>query len=94
MTQPKVVQATGDRHDEVPDPVLPIPHLLLHDPAALDTGHRVFDPHFLARDALVLGFLRVRELATTWFLGRLLDVNASNGKALAAHVLIYHAAGR
>ena len=92
MTYSQVVQATSDRHNEIADPVLPIPHFLLHDPAALDTGHRVLDPHFLARDTLVLGFLRVCEDATLWFLGWLLDVSAGNGKALEAHVLIQHAA--
>ncbi len=93
MTYAKVVQATSDCHNEVADPVLPIPHFLLNDPAALDTGYCVLDPHFLTGDALVLGFLRVRELATAWFLGRLLAVGACNGKALEAHVLIQDAAG-
>ncbi len=88
MTHSKVVQATGDCHDEVADPVLPIPHLLLNDPAAFDTGHRVLDPHFLARDTLVLRFLRVCERASTWFLSWLLNVTTRNGKALEAHVLI------
>ncbi len=86
------MQTTSDCHNEVADSVLPIPHFLLNDPAALHTGYCVLDPYFLTGDALVLGLLRVRELATAWSLGRLLHLDTCDGKALEAHVLIQDAA--
>lgn len=93
MTESKIVQTTGNRHHEVTDVVLPVAQFVLHYPAALHARHGVLDPHFLAGDAVVLGFLVVRQRATAWFLGWLLDVNPGNGKALKAHVLVQHAAG-
>ncbi len=88
MTQSKIVQTTGDHHHQVTDLVLPVAHFVFYDPAALHTGHRVLDPHFLTGDAVVLGFLRVGEGPTTWFLRRLLHRDTGNGKALEPPVLV------
>ena len=93
MTYAKVVQATRDLHDHITDTVPPVTHLVFHNPAALHAGHRVLDSHFLARDALVLGFLRIRECPTTWFLGRLLHLGTRDAPSLEPHILVQDAAG-
>ncbi len=92
MTQSQVVQPAGDYHHYIADTVLPVAHSVLDDPAALHAGHRVLDPHFLARNTLVLGFLRIGEFATTWLLGRLLYLDTRDGKSLEAPILVQHAA--
>ncbi len=94
MTQSEIVQPTGDDHHQVTNLVLPVAHFVLDDPAPLDAGHRVLNPHFLARDALVLRFLRSGDPTTAWFLDRLLDLHTRHSKALEPPVLVEHAARR
>ncbi len=92
MAQAQIVQATGNRHHEIPDPVLPVTYFVLDDATTLHTGHRVLDPHFLACYAAVLGFLVSGEFAATWFLRWLSHLDTRDRKSLEAHVLVQHAA--
>ena len=91
MPQSQVVQATGDRHHQVAERRLPIPHFVLDHPAALHTAHRVLNAHLFARDALVVLFLLRRQRSATRLLRWLFDLHSLNPKALKAHILVEHA---
>lgn len=91
MTQSQVMQPAGDRHHQVAEGHLPVAQLLLDDPTALDTTHRVLDAHLLARYPTILFFLLWCQLSTTWLLGWLLDHDRLRCEALKSHVLIQHA---
>ena len=88
ITQPKIMQAAGDVHHHVTDGGLPIADFLLDYATALHTAHRVLNPHFLARNPTILCFLCIGQFTTPRFLGRLLDHDTRDGKALKPHILI------
>ena len=88
IPQSKIMQAAGDGHHQVVDRSLPVAEFLLDDSAALHTAHRVLNPHFLARNPLIVCFLCIGQFTTARFLGRLLDHDTRDGKALKPHILI------
>ena len=94
ITQSQIMQAAGDVHHQVADRGLPVADFLLDDATALHTAHRVLNPHVLARNASILCFLCVGQFTTARFLGRLLDHDPRDGKAVKAHILREHASGR
>jgi hypothetical protein len=91
MPQSQVVQATGDRHHQVAERRLPIPHFVLDHPAALHTAHRVLNAHLFARDAPVGFFLLLRQSSASRLLAWLRNHHALDRKALKAHILVEHA---
>jgi len=59
VAQAQIMQAAGDLHDQVTDRSLPVADFVLDDAAPLHTAHRVLNPHFLARNALIIYLLCV-----------------------------------
>ncbi len=94
ITQSKIMQPAGNFHNQVTDRVFPVADFVLDDATALHTTHRVLDPHFLARDALVGRFLGISQVPATRFLGGLCNRDVRDGKSLKPHVLIQHTVGR
>jgi hypothetical protein len=94
MTQSKIMQPAGERHHQVAEGRLPGAQLVLHDPTALHTAHRMLDPHLLARHTMILLFLLRRQLSTTGFLCWLLNAHVLKGKSLKSHVLVEYTSGR
>ncbi len=88
IPQAQIMQAAGDVHHHVADRGLPVADFLLDDATALHTAHRVLNPHFLARNAPIFCFLCVGQFTTARFLGRLLDHDTRDAKALKPHILI------
>jgi hypothetical protein len=88
VSQAEIMQSTGNFHHHITDHVLPVADFVFDDAAALHAAHRVLNPHFLARNALILCFLRIRQFTATRFLRWLLDDDVRYGKALKSHVLI------
>lgn len=88
ITQSKIMQAAGDVHHQVAERGPPVADFLLDDATALHTAHRVLNPHFLARNPTIVCFLCIGQFTTARFLGRLLDHDTSDGKALKPHILI------
>ncbi len=94
VAQAQIMQPAGDFHDQVTDRGLPVADFVLDDAAPLHTAHRVLNPHFLARDALVVRFLVIGQVTSTRFLGWLLNRDVRDGKPLKPHVLIQDASRR
>ena len=88
VPQAKIMQPAGDFHDQVADPRLPVADFVLDDATPLHTAHRVLNPHFLARYALVVRFLIIGQFTSTRFLCWLLDHDVCDRKSLKSHVLI------
>ncbi len=88
VTQSKIMQAAGNLHHHVADRGLPVADFLLDDPTALHPAHRMLDPYFLARNPMLVCLLCISEFTTARLLGRLLDQDAHDGKALKPHILI------
>ncbi len=88
ITQSKIMQPAGNFHNHVTDRVFPVADFVLDDATALHTTHRVLNPHFLARNALIIYLLCVVYFTTARFLDRLLDHDTRDGKTLKPHILI------
>jgi len=93
MTQSKVVEAAGDVHHHVTNRVFPVTHFVFHDATPLHATHRVFDPHFLARNSTIGVFLLRCQFTATRLLRWLLDDDVRHGKSLVPHILIEYTAG-
>lgn len=94
MTQSQVMQPAGDRHHQVAEGRVPVAHLVLHDPTALHTAHRMLDAHFLARHTMIRSLLLNCQLSATRFLCWLLNDDVFNHKSLKSHVLIEDTSSR
>lgn len=94
IPQSQIVQPSGNRHHRVTDGVSPVAEFVLDDAASLHAPDRVLNPHLLAGNAAVFGFLFSRQFPTTRFLGRLLDHDVDDREPLKAHILIQNASAR